>query len=92
MVGLVGMAARVGLAQVGHPQRLRLGVLVGLVEEAPLDHLGLVDTRLAETLHGQADALQASRLGGVGAADAGAAVADDDGGALGRPLLGQGLE
>ena len=92
VVGLIGMAAGIGAAQVGHAQRLRLRVLVGLVEEAPLDHLGLVDARLAEALHGEADALQTGRLGGVGAADAGAAVADDHRGALARPLLGQGLD
>ena len=92
VVGLVGMSARVGGAQVGHAQRLGLGVLVGVVEQAPLDHLDLVDARLAQALHGEADVLQAGRLGRVGAADAGAAVADDHGGAFGRPLVGQGLD
>ena len=92
VVALVRVAAGVGLAQVRHAQRLGLGVLVGLVEQAPLDHLGLVLARLAQALHGEADALQAGRLGGVGAADAGAAVADDDGGALARPLVGEGLD
>ena len=92
VVCLVGMAAGVGLAQVGHAQRLGLSVLVRLVEKTPLDHLGLVDTGLAQALHGQADALQTGRLGRVRAADAGAAVADDHGGALARPFLGQRLD
>ena len=92
MVALVRVAAGVGLAQVRHAQRLGLGVLVRLVEQAPLDHLGLVLARLAEALHGEADALEASRLGGVGAADAGAAVADDDRRALAGPLVGQSLD
>ena len=83
------MAAGVGRAHVGYAQRLGLSVLVRLVKESPLDHFGLVDAGLAQSLHGQADALQTGRLSGIGAANAGAAVADNHGGALARPLLGQ---
>ena len=92
MVEVGRVAAGVGRAQVGHAERLGLSVLIGEVEQTPLDHLHLVDARLAQTLHGQADVLQTGGLGGVRAADAGAAVADDHAGALGRPLLGQGLD
>src|SRR3990172_1833349 len=69
MVGLVRVAAGVGRTQVGHAERLGLSVLIRLVEEAPFDHLGLVDPRFAESLHGQTDVLQTGGLGGVGAAD-----------------------
>ncbi len=92
MVGLVRVATGVGGTQIGHTQRLGLSVLIRLVEESPFDHLGLVDTRLAEALHGQADALQTGGLCGVWTADTRAAVADDHGGALRRPFLGQRLD
>ena len=66
--------------------------LLGHEVERPLDHLGLVAAGLAQPLHGQAEHLQPGGLGGVGAADGRAAVADDDGRALGGPFVGQGLD
>ncbi len=73
-------------AQVRHAERLGLGVLIGEVEQTPLDHLDLVDARFAEALHGQADVLQTGGLGGVRAADAGAAVTDDHDWCAWRPI------
>ncbi|MBA7716888.1 hypothetical protein ES703_125972 [subsurface metagenome] len=89
VVGLIRVAAGVGLAQVGYAQRLGLSVLIWLVKESPLYHLGLVGARLTKSLHGQADALQAGWLGSIGATNAGATVANNHGSALARPLLGQ---
>ena len=93
-VGQVALDGAQSVANMGHGNALHGGEGNGEVfcPHVPFNHLGLMNTGAAKTLHTQQHNLKTGGLAGIGAADIAAAVAVADAGGVLCPVAGKSLD